>query len=131
MLCLTFCKITKAHLKRILSDEEALSGLRADVGPLVKAVVATNRFERDMATAFGGGGGGGAGRQGGGEEGVSYCCRGARMGITCRNHAIHSCTSARALTHTHGAPPSLRVDCVCVCGSTGGRGGRCGLGVGQ
>eukprot|EP00198_Chlamydomonas_reinhardtii_P007003 XP_001696339.1 subunit of GARP complex [Chlamydomonas reinhardtii] len=69
MLCLTFCKITKAHLKRILSDEEALSGLRADVGPLVKAVVATNRFERDMATAFGGGGGGGAGRQGGGEEG--------------------------------------------------------------
>nr|ADI46829.1 VPS53Bf [Volvox carteri f. nagariensis] len=62
MLCLTFCKITKAHLKRILSDEEALAGLRSDVGPLLKAVVATNRFERDMAALFGGGGG----RQGAG-----------------------------------------------------------------
>ncbi|KAG2492670.1 hypothetical protein HYH03_009085 [Edaphochlamys debaryana] len=66
VLCLTFCKITKAHLKRILSDDEALAGLRTDVGPLVKAVVATNRFERDMAAAFGGGGAKGDGR--GGEE---------------------------------------------------------------
>nr|BCL66141.1 hypothetical protein [Volvox africanus] len=64
MLCLTFCKITKAHLKRILSDEEALAGLRSDVAPLIKAVVATNRFERDMAAAFGGGAAAAAGRQG-------------------------------------------------------------------
>lgn len=26
-----------------------------DIGPLIKAVVATNKFEKDMATAFGGG----------------------------------------------------------------------------
>nr|BCL66276.1 hypothetical protein [Volvox reticuliferus] len=64
MLCLTFCKITKAHLKRILSDEEALAGLRSDVAPLIKAVVATNRFERDMAAAFGGGPAAAAGRPG-------------------------------------------------------------------
>ncbi|GFR43120.1 hypothetical protein Agub_g4124 [Astrephomene gubernaculifera] len=65
VLCLTFCKITKAHLKRILSDEEALAGLRADVAPLIKAVVATNRFERDMAAMFGGGASAG---RGGGED---------------------------------------------------------------
>jgi hypothetical protein len=31
------CKITKAHLKRILSDDETLAGLRTDVAPLIKA----------------------------------------------------------------------------------------------
>lgn len=52
-LCLTFCKITKAHLKRILSDSEG--AVREDVGPLIKTVVATNKFEREMAATFGGG----------------------------------------------------------------------------
>ncbi|GLI62858.1 hypothetical protein VaNZ11_005587 [Volvox africanus] len=69
MLCLTFCKITKAHLKRILSDEEALAGLRSDVAPLIKAVVATNRFERDMAAAFGGGAAAAAAGRQGADEG--------------------------------------------------------------
>ncbi|KXZ52139.1 vps53 [Gonium pectorale] len=64
VLCLTFCKITKAHLKRILSDDEALAGLRADVTPLIRSVVVTNKFERDMAVLFGGGKAGAAGRQG-------------------------------------------------------------------
>ncbi|KAI8462913.1 MAG: subunit of GARP complex [Monoraphidium minutum] len=58
-LCLTFCKITKACLKRILSDSEDV--IAADVGPLLKTVVATNKFEREMAAAFGGGGAGGGG----------------------------------------------------------------------
>lgn len=41
VLCLTFCKITKAHLKRVLSDAEAHegSGLRADVAPLIKVCI--------------------------------------------------------------------------------------------
>ncbi|MEW5319492.1 MAG: hypothetical protein WDW38_010640 [Sanguina aurantia] len=52
-LALTFCKITKAHLKRILSDDEA--SMRDDIGPLIKTVVATNKFEKDMAALFGGG----------------------------------------------------------------------------
>ncbi len=70
MLCLTFCKITKAHLKRILSEDEATAGLSRDVAPLIKAVVATNRFERDMAALFGGGGaaGGAAAAQGSRDE---------------------------------------------------------------
>ncbi|KAF5837073.1 Vps53-like protein [Dunaliella salina] len=53
VLCLMFCKITKAHLKRVLSDEEAQG--QGDIGPLIKAVVATNKFEKDMAARFGGG----------------------------------------------------------------------------
>lgn len=52
VLCLTFCKITKAALKRLLSDSEEV--VTADVGPLLKAVVATNKFEREMAALFGG-----------------------------------------------------------------------------
>eukprot|EP00798_Chlamydomonas_sp_ICE-L_P013815 gene13815-19731_t len=52
-VCLEFCTITKAHLARILSEEDA--ELRKDIGPLVKAVVATNKFEKDMAVLFGGG----------------------------------------------------------------------------
>lgn len=52
-LCLTFCKITKASLKRILSDSEDI--VREDVGPLIKTVVATNKFEKEMAAMFGGG----------------------------------------------------------------------------
>mmetsp|Transcript_28777 Transcript_28777/g.63416 ORF Transcript_28777/g.63416 Transcript_28777/m.63416 type:complete len:903 (+) Transcript_28777:134-2842(+) len=55
MLCLTFCKITKAHVKRILNDEEAQAELRGDIGPLIKTVVATNKFEKEMAALFGGG----------------------------------------------------------------------------
>lgn len=46
-------QITKASLKRILSDSE--EAVRADVGPLLKAVVATGKFEREMAAMFGGG----------------------------------------------------------------------------
>jgi hypothetical protein len=102
-LCLTFCKITRAHLKRVLSDgEEAQRGPAevrdgsttlaaarhgpctclgtlntsppppplltlhtprprpptAQVGPLIKTVVATNKFEKEMAQLFGGGGAG-------------------------------------------------------------------------
>eukprot|EP00775_Hariotina_reticulata_P007996 gene7996-8194_t len=52
-LCLTFCKITKAAVKRLLSDSEDV--VREDVGPLIKTVVATNKFEKEMAALFGGG----------------------------------------------------------------------------
>jgi hypothetical protein len=51
-LCLTFCKLTRAHLKRLLSDGEGAPG---DVGALIKTVVATNKFEKEMAQLFGGG----------------------------------------------------------------------------
>ncbi len=51
-LCLTFCKLTRAHLKRVLSDGEGAPG---DVGALIKTVVATNKFEKEMAQLFGGG----------------------------------------------------------------------------
>eukprot|EP00878_Enallax_costatus_P033636 GHUV01037174.1.p1 GENE.GHUV01037174.1~~GHUV01037174.1.p1 ORF type:complete len:827 (+),score=323.16 GHUV01037174.1:597-3077(+) len=51
-LCLTFCKITKAAVKRLLSDSEEV--VREDVGPLIKTVVATNKFEKEMAALFGG-----------------------------------------------------------------------------
>lgn len=33
-----FCKITKAHLKRVLSDEEVQG--QADIGPLIKVTQA-------------------------------------------------------------------------------------------
>lgn len=46
-------QITKASLSRILSDSK--EAVRADVGPLLKAVVATGKFEKEMAAAFGGG----------------------------------------------------------------------------
>jgi len=36
-----FCKITKAHLKRVLSDEEVQG--QTDIGPLVKV---SNRLEK-------------------------------------------------------------------------------------
>lgn len=52
----------QAALKRILSDSEDV--IASDVAPLLKTVVATNKFERDMAALFGGGkaqGGGGGG----------------------------------------------------------------------
>eukprot|EP00879_Flechtneria_rotunda_P008030 GHRR01008412.1.p1 GENE.GHRR01008412.1~~GHRR01008412.1.p1 ORF type:complete len:961 (+),score=374.37 GHRR01008412.1:225-3107(+) len=52
-LCLTFCKITKAAVKRLLSDSEDV--VREDVGPLIKTVVATKKFEKEMAALFGGG----------------------------------------------------------------------------
>lgn len=52
VLCLTFCKITKAAVKRVLSDSEEV--VADDVGALLKAVVATNKFEREMAAMFGG-----------------------------------------------------------------------------
>lgn len=55
-LCLTFCKITKAQLKRTLNDDEA--EVRANIGPLITAVVATNKFEKEMAILFGGAAGG-------------------------------------------------------------------------
>jgi hypothetical protein len=58
----------QASLKRILSDSEDV--IAADVGPLLKTVVATNKFEREMAAAFGGGGGapGGGGAAAGAAE---------------------------------------------------------------
>jgi hypothetical protein len=40
-------------VKRLLSDNE--EAVREDVGPLIKTVVATNKFEREMAAMFGGG----------------------------------------------------------------------------
>jgi hypothetical protein len=52
--CLPACVSvpTQAAVKRVLSDsEEVVAG---DVGPLLKAVVATNKFEREMAALFGG-----------------------------------------------------------------------------
>ncbi|KAG1671687.1 hypothetical protein FOA52_007478 [Chlamydomonas sp. UWO 241] len=52
MLALTFCKITKSQLKRILSDDEA--ELAQSVGVLITAVVAAIKFEREMAALFGG-----------------------------------------------------------------------------
>lgn len=39
-------------MKRVLSDSEEV--VAEDVGPLLKAVVATNKFEREMAALFGG-----------------------------------------------------------------------------
>lgn len=39
-------------MKRVLSDSEDV--VSQDVGPLLKAVVATNKFEREMAALFGG-----------------------------------------------------------------------------
>jgi hypothetical protein len=61
-ITLAFCKVTKAALARLLSDtpREALAGAEG-VAPLIRAVVATNKFERDMAARFGGGGAGGDG----------------------------------------------------------------------
>ena len=61
----------QAALKRILSDSE--EAIAADVAPLLKTVVATNRFEKEMAALFAspngsGGSGGGAGGNGSGAE---------------------------------------------------------------
>jgi len=39
-------------VKRVLSDSEEV--VADDVGALLKAVVATNKFEREMAAMFGG-----------------------------------------------------------------------------
>lgn len=55
-LCLTFCNITKAHLKQILSNDEG--EIQANIVPMIATVAATNKFEKDMATLFGGKGGG-------------------------------------------------------------------------
>lgn len=43
----------QAALKRLLSDSDDV--IKADVAPLIKTVVATNKFEREMAARFGGG----------------------------------------------------------------------------
>ncbi|GAX83739.1 hypothetical protein CEUSTIGMA_g11164.t1 [Chlamydomonas eustigma] len=56
LLCLTFCKITKAQAKRIISDDEM--EISTNIGPLINTVVATNKFEREMAVLFGGAAGG-------------------------------------------------------------------------
>lgn len=45
----------QAAVKRLLSDSEDV--VREDVGPLIKTVVATNKFEKEMAALFGGPGG--------------------------------------------------------------------------
>lgn len=45
--------LPQAAVKRLLSDNE--EAVREDVGPLIKTVVATNKFEREMAAMFGGG----------------------------------------------------------------------------
>jgi hypothetical protein len=53
---LIFCNVftaLQAAVKRLLSDSE--EAVREDVGPLIKTVVATNKFEREMAAMFGGG----------------------------------------------------------------------------
>lgn len=44
--------LQQAAVKRLLSDSEEV--VAEDVGPLLKAVVATNKFEREMAALFGG-----------------------------------------------------------------------------
>lgn len=44
--------LPQAAVKRVLSDSEDV--VSQDVGPLLKAVVATNKFEREMAALFGG-----------------------------------------------------------------------------
>jgi hypothetical protein len=54
MLCLSNgLTALQAAVKRLLSDSE--EAVREDVGPLIKTVVATNKFEREMAAMFGGG----------------------------------------------------------------------------
>ncbi len=53
----------QAAAKRLLSDVE--DAVQEDVAPLLKAVVATNRFEREMAAAFGNPTSGGGGSRGG------------------------------------------------------------------
>jgi vacuolar protein sorting-associated protein 53 len=70
-LALAFCKVTKAALARLLSDTPREAWVGAEgVAPLIRAVVATNKFEREMAAKFGGGGvGGGDGETGEGEGG--------------------------------------------------------------
>jgi hypothetical protein len=45
-------RLPQAAVKRVLSDSEEV--VAQDVGPLLKAVVATNKFEREMAALFGG-----------------------------------------------------------------------------
>lgn len=50
VLLLSIC--LQAAVKRVLSDSEEV--VAEDVGPLLKAVVATNKFEREMAALFGG-----------------------------------------------------------------------------
>lgn len=47
--------LLQAAVKRLLSDSENV--VREDVGPLIKTVVATNKFEKEMAALFGGPGG--------------------------------------------------------------------------
>jgi hypothetical protein len=43
----------QAALKKLLSDSDVV--VKADVAPLIKTVVATNKFEKEMAALFGGG----------------------------------------------------------------------------
>lgn len=52
---LWFTTCLQAAVKRLLSDSEDI--VREDVGPLIKTVVATNKFEKEMAALFGGPGG--------------------------------------------------------------------------
>lgn len=52
LLVLLLLLCLQAAVKRVLSDSEEV--VAEDVGPLLKAVVATNKFEREMAALFGG-----------------------------------------------------------------------------
>jgi hypothetical protein len=63
-------------VSRLLSDSEDV--VAQDVGPLLKAVVATNKFEREMAALFGGRGAHADGdeEEPGGAQ-VCCCCAGA------------------------------------------------------
>ena len=45
--------VLQAALKKLLSDSDTV--VKVDVAPLIKTVVATNKFEKEMAALFGGG----------------------------------------------------------------------------
>eukprot|EP00803_Ostreobium_quekettii_P001132 evm.model.scf_469.3 EVM.evm.TU.scf_469.3 scf_469:18127-25928(-) len=53
LVCMAFCKVTKSQLAEILDQQS--EGLRENVAGLLKAVVDTNKFEKEMTARFGGG----------------------------------------------------------------------------
>ncbi|GMH38305.1 hypothetical protein BSKO_06189 [Bryopsis sp. KO-2023] len=52
LVSMSFCKVTKSQLAEVLDQVE---NMRDNVAALLKAVVDTNRFEREMLARFGGG----------------------------------------------------------------------------
>lgn len=81
----------QAAVKRLLSDSEDV--VREDVGPLIKTVVATNKFEREMAALFGGGG------KDEDEDDLQVCnsgscvCHRRLVSVLCSHHATVAVTN--------------------------------------